>query len=331
MPPLRVRLVDVEHTQDYGWRVVAIEVEEFQRHLVAIREEATVEAYMTAIRHHFVPWLNSRTVDRYTPSLLQDFVDHLCSKGLMPSTAQLYYTAARMFVTWLKKKGEDVPEQMSVELPRINESAPKVINPDDLREFMERAREKAEPYATCLMMLPLTGLRISEAVGLELGNVLVTTGGYTFLVKDTKGKRDRYVPLLSSGTPLFRHYLIHVRRTLPGAKWVFPSPKSSKKGMMPIHPRVVQDIMKDIRDAHGLNFTPHTLRHVYATVLHRNGISDIQKAKLLGHRSINTTQRYVHLDPNDLHSDIANVETPWADSTRPAVTQEGDDDEPADE
>lgn len=280
---------------------------------------------MTAIRFHFVPWLNAREGARYTPTLLQEFVDHLCSKGLMPNSVQLYYMGARMFITWLKKKGEDVPEQASVELPRINEGAPKVIKPDDLSEFMTRAREQREPYSTCLMMLPLTGLRISEAVSLELSNVLVTTGGYTFLVKDTKGKRDRYVPMLKSGTPLFCHYLMHVRRTLPGTKWVFPSPKSSKKGMMPIHTRVVQEIMKDIRDAHGLNFTPHTLRHVYATVLHRNGISDIHKAKLLGHRSVNTTQRYIHLDPNDLHSDIANVETPWADSPRLAEPEEGDD------
>lgn len=307
---------------------MAIQVEEFAQHVLAIREEKTAEAYMTAVRGHFVPWLNAREGERYTPVLLQEFVDHLCGKGLAPNSVQLYYMATRMFLTWLRHKGENVPEQHQVTLPRINQPAPKVIKPDDLREFMEAARLEAEPYSTCLMILPLSGLRISEAVGLELANVIVTRGAFTFLVKETKGKQDRYVPVLKSGTPLLRHYLVNVRPTLPGTRWLFPSPKSSKKGMMPIHPRVVQDVMKNIRDARGLNFTPHTLRHVYATVLHREGVSDITKAKLLGHKSINTTQRYIHLDPEDLHTDIASVETPWADTTRPA--EQGENDEPAD-
>lgn len=311
---------------------MALQVEEFERHLTATREAKTVESYMTAVRAHLVPWLNSRAPEtRYTPTLLQEFIDHMCEKGLMPASVQLYHQGARMFLIWVRKKGEPVPDQESVTLPRINQPVNQIIRPEDLREFMDGARKEADPYATCLMILPLTGLRIGEAVSLELTNLIVTPGssagpgGFMFLVKGTKGKRDRYVPMLKSGTLMFRDYLINVRPSLPGDRWIFPSPKSSKQGQMSIHPRVVQDIMKNIRNERGLSFTPHTLRHVYATVLHREGISDIVKAKLLGHKSVNTTQRYIHLTPEELHSDVANVETPWADTTRP--TTEGDDDE----
>lgn len=296
-------------------------LEEFKRHLTALREAKTVESYMVAVRRFVTFWDGKE----YTPTTLQEFVVKLSEDGLSPASVHMYYMGARSFLNWSRsQRAQVIPEQAEVTLPRINEGAPKVIRPEDLREFMEGARQKEEPYRTCLMILPLTGLRIGEAVSLELTNVLVTPGGYTFLVKDTKGKRDRYVPLLKSGNEMFAQYLTRVRPSLAGDRWVFPSPKSSRRGMMPIHPRVVQDLMKDIREARGLDFTPHTLRHVYATVLHRNKVSDLAKMKILGHRNVTTTNRYVHMNAEELHSDVANVETPWADEARP--TDEGDED-----
>ena len=133
------------------------------------------------------------------------------------------------------------------------------------------------------------GLRISEAVGLPVGAIdsqqkLIRLVG--------KGNKERAVPLpIGLLAPLRAFWKTHRNR-----QWLFPS----KTGRHPMASKAAGTAFRQAREAAGLDarFTPHVLRHSYATRLLENGTPLPVVQALLGHGSIRSTQIYTHLtDP----------------------------------
>jgi site-specific recombinase XerD len=111
-------------------------------------------------------------------------------------------------------------------------------------------------------------------------------------VQQGKGAKDRYVPLSPRLLIMLREYW---RKLRPAGPWLFPAIKPYKH----ISPATVQQICREAAQLAGIDkrVTAHTLRHSFATHLLDNG-EDIRVIQvLLGHRSIETTARYVRVSP----------------------------------
>lgn len=280
-------------------------MEEFERALRAVREPKTVEAYLLSARK-FKDFLGECQI---TPNTMSDFVIYLSEKGLSPASIHLYKAGAAQYLSWLRVHGTSVPDQVKSMMPRIREKIITVLNDDALATYMAVTKTVHEPYRTALLLLPLTGLRVGEVCSLKLADVQVQAPwGYILVLHDTKGKSDRIVPILKSGTPILMSYLTHVRATLPGDVWLFPA-----RGGSHIHTRSLQLFMRSIRVKAGIShMTPHTLRHIYATILERSGVNTLKLMQIMGHKNLQTTRRYVHLTAADLANDLGKVSTPWA-------------------
>lgn len=139
------------------------------------------------------------------------------------------------------------------------------------------------------------GLRISEAVDLELRNLYLEEG--LVLVRG-KGDKERLVPLGDEASRWIATYLEKARPQLSrrvSEQALFLNRRGgrlSRKGMWKRFHELTQSV--------GIDAKVHTLRHSFATHLLEGGADLRSVQELLGHADIGTTQIYTHIDTNDL-------------------------------
>lgn len=155
------------------------------------------------------------------------------------------------------------------------------------RSPMARDRDRA-----LFLLLYGGGLRISEALALDVGHLdaALAQGGVLRIVG--KGNRERLVPLL----PRVAAALLEWRRVHPSpgkGEPLFPGVRGER-----LNPGVAQRAMREWRRGEGLpdQATPHALRHSFATHMMEGGADLRSIQELLGHASLSTTQRYTLAD-----------------------------------
>jgi site-specific recombinase XerD len=132
-----------------------------------------------------------------------------------------------------------------------------------------------------------TGLRISEAVSLK--PVAIDSQRMVIRVEAGKGRKDRYVMLSPTLLKLLRTYWKGARPK----EWLFPGDRPEQ----PITAHAVEIACRQALEQSGLGkaITPHSLRHAFAVHLLESG-ADLRTIQLLlGHRSLNTTSRYLRI------------------------------------
>jgi len=168
------------------------------------------------------------------------------------------------------------------------------LSPEGLATYLMAADGIAnEPARTILLLLPKTGLRISEITGLKRDDLKERDGRWYFSLRG-KGDKHRLVPLPSAARHTLDAYLGEDGRD---GTWLFASSWGG-----PITPEAIRkytrQIASDFSELEGLS--PHVLRHTYATGLLRKGVDIKTLQTLLGHENIQTTQRYLHPELSDL-------------------------------
>ncbi|MFN8611585.1 MAG: site-specific integrase [Vulcanimicrobiota bacterium] len=134
-----------------------------------------------------------------------------------------------------------------------------------------------------------TGMRRQELFSLERHQVNLEADYIN--LPETKNSKGRKLPLSPRLKMLFREW---ISKQVP-SRWVFPSANPEK----PIDPTnwVDRVMAPSLRKAGISRVTLHTLRHTYASWLALKGVPLTELMFLLGHRSINMTMRYAHLQP----------------------------------
>jgi integrase/recombinase XerD len=153
-------------------------------------------------------------------------------------------------------------------------------------------------------------LRREELCLLETDDLDPAHRTITVRAETTKSRRGRVVPYSAVAGQLLARYLRH-RRTITaarGALFVSESPRNRAAG---VSPWTWSKVVRSIALRAGVpSFSTHTLRHLCLTDLARSGWELHQIATFAGHRSTDTTQRYIHLSGRDL-----------AQRLRPGMTQ----------
>lgn len=194
--------------------------------------------------------------------------------------------------------GWTVFEDLRVAEPK---TLPTVLSREEVQRLLASVREAR--FATCLRLMYYCGLRISEALGLEVEDILGRETPPRLHIRDGKGGKDRYVPLAAAMLEELRAWW----RTHRNRKLIFPAPVSGKPGvvvqqpmsqtLVPMSAASVQEVFRLAQKTSGVHprATPHTLRHSYATHLLEEGVSLRQISLYLGHASLDTTAIYTHL------------------------------------
>lgn len=161
---------------------------------------------------------------------------------------------------------------------------PHSLADEQIRRLLGAIRQPI--HRVCLSLMYACGLRISEAITLEV--CAVDRAGRMLRIIG-KGNKERRVPLPQ---PVLDE-LSHLWRTHHNPRWLFPN----RRGDAPLDDRVLRHSFAAAVAASGIRgkVTPHALRHSYATRLMENGV-DIRVVQiLLGHAAITSTAIYTHL------------------------------------
>jgi site-specific recombinase XerD len=176
--------------------------------------------------------------------------------------------------------------------PKQEKRLPVVLSREELARFFAAITNRK--HRTILMTMYGAGLRISEALGLQVSDI--DSARMLVRVQQGKGKRDRYVPLSPTLLGQLRDYWHAYRPTA----WLFPGGHRDR----PLSPCSVQRVSAHVRRKARLAkpVTTHTMRHCFATHLLEAG-TDLRTIQLLlGHRSLQTTAVYLHVATSALQS-----------------------------
>jgi site-specific recombinase XerD len=202
------------------------------------------------------------------------------------------------YFDWLARHDWRVFDQLQI---RREEPLPFVLSRAEVARVLASVR--AWRFRTCLRLIYHCGLRVGEAVRVEVTHI--DAAGLRLRVCDGKGGKDRYVPLAPAALVELRLWWKWHRHP----RWLFPSPGTGWKNDpaaraaamraadAPLSVAAVQLAFRLARDTAGLRVpaTVHTLRHSYATHLLEQGVSLRLISQYLGHKSLDTTAIYLHL------------------------------------
>jgi len=183
----------------------------------------------------------------------------------------------------------------AVRTPKLAKSLPKALTYEDALELVELAEDLAiEPWVgkrdkALLMLLYGCGLRIGEALGLDIrdvpdSDVMIITG---------KGNKQRVVPVLPRVAEALKVYIKASPYPMTPDSPLFLGVRGKR-----LQAGVAQAMVREVRGYLGLSetATPHALRHSFATHLLAGGGDLRTIQELLGHASLSTTQRYTDVD-----------------------------------
>ena len=219
-------------------------------------------------------------------------------EGAISRSLSRTLSALRTFFRWLESERTIKNRAMlQVALPKIPHSVPKPLTVEHAAEIVSGDAMAAEldwiVARDCAVMLLLygSGLRISEALGLTLGDAPIN--GRDVMMIRGKGGKERMVPVLPVTQRAIERYVALCPYPLSPREPLFLGAKGGA-----LSPRIIQLAMQRMRESLGLadTATPHALRHSFATHLLAAGADLRQIQELLGHASLSTTQVYTEVD-----------------------------------
>lgn len=214
---------------------------------------------------------------------LRTHVAELGASGMGASTLKVQIAGLK----FLYEKTLGRPSEVAwMSWPRAPRGLPRVL---DMSEVVALLGAMTSPvYRMIALVLYATGLRISEAVMLQVSDIDAARG--VLRVRCGKGGKPREVML---GAKLLAALRVYWRATRPPLPYLFVSPTTGK----PVRPDAVRTAMHRARADARLRkrVTPHMLRHSFATHLLEAGTDVRVIQHLLGHASVATTARYAHV------------------------------------
>src|SRR3954464_8639954 len=274
---------------------------EFERGL----SRNTLEAYRTDLLQ-FGRFLDAHHVSAVDASAadVSDFLTHLAGgngKAASPATIHRKAACLRSFYRHLRREGvRDSDPTASLSAPRRGRKLPPVLTRAEIDRLPPQAKG-GEPSAVrdraLLELMYACGLRASEAIGLELGDVDLDTG---VLRARGKGAKERPVPVGSAASRALVAYLGRGRPRLVGDRMEATLFLNHRGGRL-TRQGLYKIVQRHARTA-GLDqkMSPHTLRHTFATHLLAGGCDLRSLQEMLGHADIATTQIYTHLSAERL-------------------------------
>jgi site-specific recombinase XerD len=183
--------------------------------------------------------------------------------------------------------------------PRGDKRLPVVFAKDELKQLFSAVDNPK--HRLLLMLAYSSGLRVSEVVNLKREDIDVSRK--TLLVRAAKGRKDRYTVLSTRAALALGNYTA----VFPVSSWLFPGIPAARH----LSIRSAQHIFEQALQKAGIlkNASIHSLRHSFAAHLMESGTSLRYIKDLLGHTSIKTTERYIHVASPALLTIISPLDT----------------------
>ena len=222
---------------------------------------------------------------------IRSYLLHLKERGLSPSSVNVAICGLKFFYQQILGWNE---EKLFVPPRKRTWRLPEVLSPKEVERLLCAAPKFRD---RCLLMTAYAaGLRVSEVVNLKVSDI--DSERMMIRVEQGKGRKDRYTILSSRLLAELRGYWKHSRPQ----RWLFPNGKGGPLSVN--YAQRIYNLAKQraaIPKGRGI----HTLRHCFATHLLEAGVDLRTIQTLLGHNSMQSTQRYLQIRQQKLDSTVS--------------------------
>ena len=246
----------------------------------------------------FVSWLaETKKIELLDVSELeiQEFLAFKFPTSKSRSISRLLATLRRFFRFLLRENKINEDPTLKIQTPKIPKSLPKSLSEDEVEGLLEAPDIKTDVGMRDRSMLELLyacGLRVSELVGIQLTEVILSDG----VIRVTgKGSKTRLVPMGEEAVDWIKKYLVESRQNILNkqtSKFLFVTNRGGEMTRQAFWYLIKKyALMANIDKP----MSPHILRHAFATHLINHGADLRVVQMLLGHSDISTTQIYTHV------------------------------------
>lgn len=234
---------------------------------------------------------------------IQDYIKSLKENGIDNRSISHNISVIRSFYKFLliQKYITNNPI-MFIEMPKLKKSLPKVLSIEEIEKLLNIKLDDDFSFRNKAMLelMYATGLRVSELVNLKINDI-----DYDMEVLKTmgKGRKERIIPIGDYAMEALKNYVFEHRNSMLKKDYndyLFLNnhgKRMTRQGFFKIVK--AKAIECDIKT----NFSPHTLRHSFATHLLSYGADLRSIQELLGHSDISTTQIYTHVSNEKIKHD----------------------------
>jgi site-specific recombinase XerD len=282
----------------------------------------TMRGYLSDLRH-FTRWFEETNgealqVNRITPTDVKEYKQYMLnSERRKASTINRRLAALSALIRWARKTGQITSDPTEyIKSVAVSSRGPKWLDKhqqfrlvraieNDLElaklNYPKRWVTRRRDASLVLFMLH-TGLRLSELVGLRIGDVQLSERKGSVLVRNGKGNKQRTIPLNVEARKALREWL----SVCSESEFLWTVVEGASE--VALSGRTVQRILSRYARAAGIDgLTPHICRHTFAKNLVNNEVGLEKIAALLGHSSLNTTRIYVTPSEKDLEMAVESV------------------------
>jgi len=252
---------------------------------------ATIVAYGKDIEQltDFLGGRNLATVDQVKKEDLEAFLEKLSKDNYTPKSVSRKINSIRTFYRFLKSNNYiDSDPSLEISHPKYELAPPRILTPTEYRALRDAARNDPRMSAIIELLLQ-TGIRIGELTALKLSDVK----GDTLHIPAIEKHEERNVPLNKRAQEALNRYLEVRPKTGSQDDFLFIT-KSGK-------PFLIRNIRTSIERYYRLaeikDAKVNDLRHTFVAHHLKNGTSIVLLSKMLGHKRISTTERYLEYIP----------------------------------
>ncbi len=265
--------------------------QEFKKYLSENkRSVSTIVAYSKDIEQlvSFLKELSKNHVHDVTREDLESFLSKMTKNGYTPKSISRKLNSTRTFYRFLKINGyiTDDPSLL-VAHPRYQLAAPRILTPTEYRALRDAAGNDARMFAVIELLLQ-TGIRIGELAALKLPDI---QKGQLHIAPYEK-HAERMIPLNKRAQEALNRYL--KIRPKANSEHLF----ITKSGKPFLIRNIRTAVERYFRLAEVKNAKVNDLRHTFVAHHLKHGVSLILISKVLGHKRISTTERYLEYVPD---------------------------------
>ena len=257
----------------------------------------TLSSYLRDI-NQFKTWLlgaGSPDLRRVKKDTINEYMLYLSGAGKSTATITRCTASLKSFYAYMLGRGAvKTNPAKNIAALKVERKCPEILTSKEVELFLEQPKcvdEKGYRDHAMLELLYATGIRVSELIGLDVGDVNLA-GGF---IRCRSKTRERIIPLYRTAIKALRDYMTDIRPRIisgPDEQALFVNMnggRMSRQGFWKIikYYQEKAEISKDI--------TPHTLRHSFAVHLLENGADLRSIQEMLGHADISSTQIYAHI------------------------------------
>ena len=282
-------------------------INEFTEYLIIDKKysDNTIKAYNNDLKK-FKNFFKNKDINQINENSIRDYLKYLSKEKNDTKTISHNISTLRSFYKFLLIEKKVLKNPMEyIELPKTKKTLPKTLSIEEIDKLLDINLTDSFSFRNKAMLelMYSSGLRVSELTNVKIHDIDVSNCIIRIM---GKGSKERIVPLGDYAIRYIELYLKEHREKLIKNElndYLFLNnhgKKMTRQGFFKILKVIAKE--KNIKT----EFSPHTLRHSFATHL-LNGGADLRSIQeMLGHSDISTTQIYTHVSKEKLKENYNN-------------------------